>query len=57
MCFQTDVSGQPIGSIVKGQAVQDRWPLKMGPIGSPETSDLNHLTSRNNQKEGRIRVF
>jgi hypothetical protein len=26
------------------------WPLKMGPIGSRETSALNQITPRNNQK-------
>ena len=30
------------------------WPLKMGPIGSPETSVSNHLTPRNNPEDGRI---
>jgi hypothetical protein len=40
--FKTDVSGLPMGPIFKGQTVQEEawtvWPLKMGPIGSPETS-------------------
>ena len=30
------------------------WPLTMGSIGSPETSVSNHLTQRNNPKDGRI---
>ena len=30
------------------------WPLKMGPIGSSETSVLNQLTPRNNPEDGRI---
>jgi hypothetical protein len=31
------------------------WPLKMGPIRSPKTLVSNHLTTRNNPEEGRIR--
>ena len=38
----TDVLGLPIGDIFKSQAVQT-WPLKMGPIGSPETSVYTSL--------------
>jgi hypothetical protein len=30
------------------------WVLKMGQIGSPETSVLNHLTPRNSTAGGRI---
>ena len=29
----------------------------MGPIGSPETSVLNHLTPRNNREDGSIQTF
>ena len=35
--FKTDVSRLPIGTLFKG------WPLKIGSIGSPETSVLNQL--------------
>jgi hypothetical protein len=37
----TDVSGQPIGLVFKGQT--NAWPLKMGPILCPETSVNTHL--------------
>jgi hypothetical protein len=30
------------------------WPLKKGPIGSPETSVSNHLTPRNNPEDVKI---
>jgi hypothetical protein len=30
------------------------WPLKMEPMGGPETSVSNHLTPRNNTEYGRI---
>jgi hypothetical protein len=47
--FRTDVSGQPIGSAFKGQEIQEErlsswtsWPLKVGPIGCPETLVWNH---------------
>jgi hypothetical protein len=47
----TDVSGQRIGPIFKGQEVlsfSDSWPMKMGPIRCPETSvNSNHTTPRN----------
>jgi hypothetical protein len=47
-------SGQPIGLIFKGQAVRTAWPLKMGPIGCPETSVTNYKsTLRNMPKERR----
>jgi hypothetical protein len=51
--FETDVSKLPIGPIFKDQYVQEdgrrtSWPVKMGPIGSTETSVSNHLTPRNN---------
>ena len=51
--FETDVSGLPIGLIFKGQDSLDNWPL-MGPIGSPETAVLNHITPPNNPEDGRI---
>jgi len=41
----TDFVGQSIGSILKGQEIQEIWicwPLKMGPIGCPETSLIIH---------------
>jgi hypothetical protein len=34
-----------------------RWPLKVGRMGSPETSVSNHLTPRNNTEGGRIRCI
>jgi hypothetical protein len=43
------VSELPICPIFKGEAV-----LKMGPIGSPETSGLNHLTPCSNPEDGII---
>jgi hypothetical protein len=53
-CFEPDVSGLPIGPIFKGPAVREEpWPLKMGPIGSPETSSSNRFTPRNNPQEFR----
>jgi hypothetical protein len=45
----TDVSGQPIGPIFKGQAA---WLLKMGPIGCPETSINTNLRCVTSQKGG-----
>jgi hypothetical protein len=35
----------------------NRWLLKMRPIYRPETSVLNHLTPRNNPKDGRIKPY
>ena len=32
------------------------WTLKMGPIGSPATSVLNHVTPRTNPADGRIQT-
>jgi hypothetical protein len=53
--FETDVSGLRIGSILNVQAIQeDTWLSKVGLLGSPETSVLNHLTSRSNSEYGRI---
>ena len=52
MWFETDVSGLPIGPSFNGQDVS--WtscPLKMEPIGNPETSASNHLTPRNNPED------
>jgi hypothetical protein len=46
--LETDVSGLPIGPIFKGRL------LKIGPIGSPETSVSNHITQRNNPEDGVI---
>jgi hypothetical protein len=43
--LDTDVSGKPIGPIFKGQAFQEELPLKMGPIGCPETSVTNYQLS------------
>jgi hypothetical protein len=50
--FKTDVSGLPIGSILKSRT---DWPLNMGPVGSTETSVLHQITSRNNSEDGRIK--
>jgi hypothetical protein len=54
--FKTYVSGLPIGLIFKVQATTV-WFLKMGPICSPETSLLHHLTPRNNPEDGRIHAL
>ena len=60
--FLTDVSGQPVGPIFKGQAVQEEflhyswtaWPLKIGPISCAETSVPNyHSTLRKIPEERR----
>ena len=51
--LETDVLGLPTGHIFKDEAWR-AWPLKRGPIGSPETSISNHLTLRNNAEDGRI---
>jgi hypothetical protein len=53
--FKTDVWGIPIGPIVKGQSSRTALPLKMGPIGRPETSIPNRLKPHNNPEDGRIR--
>jgi len=40
------------GSRIKKCFVLDSWPLKMGPIGCPETSVINyHYSLRNNPQE------
>jgi hypothetical protein len=46
--FRIDVSELHIGPILKGQDVQEQasWPLKMGPIRSPETSVRNKPMSK-----------
>ena len=54
--FETNVSALPIRSIFKRQTVfslskTTAWPLKMGPIGSAETTVSNHLTPLNNPKD------
>ena len=45
--FLTEVAGQSIHTIFKGQFFFSR-PLKMGPIGCPETSVRNYYSLRNN---------
>jgi hypothetical protein len=54
--FATDVAGLPICPIFNYQAVEEKtaWPLKMTPIGSPETSDSHQLTPHNNPEDERI---
>jgi hypothetical protein len=60
----TDVSGQPIVIVHKGRAVQEcideewryitAWPLKMGPLGCPETSvttNLHYVTIYQNNED------
>ena len=59
--FLTDVSGQHVGPIFMGKEskkilhsmVQDSWPLRMGPIGSPETSVRNYHYMLRNSPEDR----
>jgi len=62
--FSTDVSGLCMGAIFKGHAVQETstswtaWPLKMVPIGCPETSVLNnHSTLRALPEERRTHLL
>lgn len=38
----------------KGKSFWRDWPLKIGPLGSPETSAPNHLTLRNNLEDRRL---
>jgi hypothetical protein len=45
--------GTPCRFHLQGWSRPRRY-LKMGPIGSPETSVLNHLTPRYNPKDERI---
>ena len=52
--FETDVSGLYIVINYKGQASWTDWPLKMGPICSPETSVLNHLIPLDNPEVAKI---
>jgi hypothetical protein len=47
--LKTEDSGAPIGPIFKGQ-VLNIWSLKMGPIGSAETSILINLCCLTSQK-------
>jgi hypothetical protein len=59
--FRTDVSGQPIGSIVQDRGVQEEevttWPLKMERAGCPETLAQNYQsTLRNIPEERRVRL-
>ena len=49
----TDVSGQPIGPIFKGQAIRTAWLLNMGPTGCPETSVTNYQSTLSNIPEER----
>ena len=56
----TNVSKQPIGHISNNQERQEgicicwtAWPLKMGPIGCPETSVINNHSSLRNILEER----
>jgi hypothetical protein len=57
--FSTDVSGPTVCPIFKGKLseILKACPLKMGPIGGPETSVLNHLTPRNNSEDGPTQVI
>jgi hypothetical protein len=54
----TDVAGQRIGSIFKGQEVQwlhwTSWPLKMGPIRCPKTLVKDYHSTLRNTPEERI---
>ena len=52
--FETDVSGLHVSPTVKSQTSWTAWTLKLGPMGNPETSVLNHLTPRENPEDGRI---
>ena len=59
--FLNEVSAQRIGPILKGKEykkirdsmIQDSWPLRMGPIGSPETSVRNYHCKLRNSPEDR----
>jgi hypothetical protein len=68
--MDSDVSGQSVGPIFKGQEVfldfliledgtdKTSWPLKMVPIGCPETSVHNyHSTLRNIPEERRSQMY
>jgi hypothetical protein len=55
--FKTDVSKLHIGSVFRLFSflfLLGQWLLKLGPIGSPETSVVNHLTPPNNSEDGII---
>ena len=56
--YGTDVLVLPFGPIFKCQTFQESswtvWPLKMRPIGGPETSVSNYLTPRDNPDNGWI---
>jgi len=39
--------------LVKGQAVKSAWPVKMGPIGCPETSVFDYKSTLCNIREER----
>lgn len=57
--MEADVSGQPIGPTLNGQAISVGLhdPSKMGHIGCPETSVTNYKpTFSNIQEEGRSEV-
>ena len=53
--FKTDVSGRPVRSHLQESSCPG-WALKIGPIGSSETSVLNHPTPRNNPENVRIQL-
>jgi hypothetical protein len=51
----TDVSGQPVGYIFKGQSVfLDSLTFQIGPRGCPETSGINHQSTLPKFPEERI---
>jgi hypothetical protein len=55
MLVFTDVSGQPVGYIFKGQAVfLDCLTFQMGPRGCPETSGINYQSTLRKFPEERI---
>jgi hypothetical protein len=54
--FKNEVSELSVPSSKVTQSKKTAWPLKMGPIRSPETSGSKHLTQRNNSKDGRIQI-
>ena len=46
-CFETDVSGKPVGPHLQGSSYLHSLILEDGTIGCTETSVSNHLTSHN----------
>ena len=55
-----DVTGQPIGPILKGLADQDGLdclPLKMGPLGYPETSLTTNIRCVKSQKRVNLELI